>query len=39
VNQKLEHPKFGIGFVKAVLPEKIEVVFSDEIRSLVHNRH
>lgn len=38
VNQKLEHPKFGIGFVKAVLPEKIEVVFSDEIRSLVHNR-
>lgn len=38
VNQKLTHPKFGIGFVKSALPDRIEVVFSDEIRSLVHNR-
>ena len=38
VNSKLQHPKFGAGFVKSVQPEKIEVVFEDEVRSLVHNR-
>jgi hypothetical protein len=38
LNQKIEHPKFGVGIVKMALPEKIEVVFSDEIRLLVHNR-
>lgn len=35
---KLNHPKFGLGFIRAVQPDKIEVVFQDEIRSLVHNR-
>lgn len=35
---KLNHPKFGLGYIRAVQPEKIEVVFPDEIRSLVHNR-
>lgn len=35
---KLSHPKFGMGFIRAVQPEKIEVVFQDEVRSLVHNR-
>lgn len=35
---KLTHPKFGTGFIRAVQPEKIEVVFPDEVRSLVHNR-
>lgn len=35
---KLNHPKFGLGFIRTVQPEKIEVVFSDEVRSLVHNR-
>lgn len=38
VNTKLEHPKFGVGFIRAVQPEKIEVVFQDEVRQLVHNR-
>lgn len=35
---KLNHPKFGLGLIRTVQPEKIEVVFPDEIRSLVHNR-
>jgi hypothetical protein len=38
LNQKIDHPKFGLGIVKVAMPEKIEVVFSDEIRLLVHNR-
>ena len=38
LNSKIKHPKFGLGFVKAVQPEKIEVVFEDEVRNLVHNR-
>lgn len=38
MNEKIEHPKFGLGVVKNVQPEKIEVVFSDEVRLLVHNR-
>jgi hypothetical protein len=36
--QKVEHPKFGIGVVKTALPGKIEVLFQDEVRMLVHNR-
>jgi hypothetical protein len=35
---KLEHPKFGLGFVREAQPDKIEVVFQDEIRTLIHNR-
>ena len=38
INTKLEHPKFGVGFVKAVQIDKIEVIFADEVRNLVHNR-
>lgn len=38
LNSLVKHPKFGMGFVKEVYPQKIEVVFEDEIRSLVHNR-
>lgn len=38
VETKVEHPKFGLGWVKTVQPEKIEVVFQDEVRQLVHNR-
>ena len=34
---KLKHPKFGLGFVRSVQPDKIEVVFQDEVRTLVHN--
>lgn len=38
LNQKLQHPKFGLGFIRAVQSDKIEVVFSDEVKSLIHNR-
>jgi hypothetical protein len=38
INQKLVHPKFGIGVVTAVFNDKVEVHFSDESRALVHNR-
>jgi hypothetical protein len=37
-NQKISHPKFGIGFVQKAHLDKIEVIFSDELKSLVHNR-
>ena len=35
---KLDHPKFGMGFIKEAQPDKIEVVFQDEVRTLIHNR-
>ena len=38
VNQKIQHPKFGVGVVKNAHQDKVEVVFLDEIRNLVHNR-
>lgn len=38
INTKISHPKFGLGYVKAVQSDKIEVVFLDEVRNLVHNR-
>jgi len=34
----IEHPKFGIGFVTSATNEKIEVVFQEGSRALVHNR-
>lgn len=38
VNTKVNHPKFGLGFIKSVQPDKIDVIFADEIKTLVHNR-
>lgn len=37
-NQKISHPKFGIGFVQKAHDDKIEVIFADEVKSLIHNR-
>jgi hypothetical protein len=37
-NTKLDHPKFGIGFIKDAMTDKIEVIFEDEVRTLIHNR-
>lgn len=34
----IDHPKFGVGFITAALPDKIEVCFEDSQRILVHNR-
>jgi len=38
VNHKINHATFGVGFVKSVFPDKIEVMFQEELKSLVHNR-
>ncbi len=37
-NQKISHAKFGIGFVQKVYTDKIDVIFTDEVKSLVHSR-
>ncbi len=37
-NTVLKHPKFGKGFVKESQSDKIEVVFEDEVKFLMHNR-
>lgn len=34
----IDHVKFGVGFIKSVTSGKIEVIFIDAIRLLVHNR-
>ena len=36
--QVVQHPKFGIGWVRSVQGDKIEVFFEDEVRFLVHAR-
>lgn len=38
VNQKIDHPKFGPGFVQNVLIDRMEVMFSDELKTLMHNK-
>jgi hypothetical protein len=38
MNQVIKHPKFGMGVIKSSLPDKVEVMFEDEVRTLVHNR-
>lgn len=37
-NTLLKHPKFGRGFIKSTQSDKIEVVFEDEVKMLMHNR-
>lgn len=36
--QVVHHPKFGLGLVRSVQGDKIEVFFEDEVRFLVHGR-
>lgn len=38
MERPIEHPKFGLGYIQSVAPDKIEVVFSDASRFLIHNR-
>jgi len=38
VNALIEHPKFGLGYVFASGPTKIDVAFQDINRALVQNR-
>ena len=37
-DQKIEHSKFGVGFIKTVLPDRVDVMFSDEVKTLMHNK-
>lgn len=37
-NTILKHPKFGKGFIKETFSDKIEVVFEEEVKFLMHNR-
>jgi hypothetical protein len=34
----IEHPTFGLGFVMLATDAKIDVVFKDSVRSLIHRR-
>jgi hypothetical protein len=36
--QKIQHPKFGIGFVQKAAIDRIDVIFSDEVKVLIHNK-
>jgi hypothetical protein len=38
VDDVVEHPTFGIGFVTAVRPDKMDVTFRSDTRVLVHAR-
>ncbi len=38
LDQKIDHPKFGPGFVKGVLIDRIDVMFEDELKTLIHNK-
>ena len=38
MDQKIEHPKFGTGFVKGVQTDRVDVMFSDEVKTLMHNK-
>ena len=36
--QKINHPKFGVGFAVKIFQDKVDVIFSDEVRTLMQNR-
>lgn len=38
LHQKIQHSKFGFGFVTRVLDDRVEVIFADEVRLLVHQK-
>lgn len=38
MNQKMDHGKFGPGFVKGVMIDRIDVMFEDEVKTLMHNK-
>lgn len=35
----IRHPKFGIGYVMEASSDRIHVLFVDEVKVLIHNRH
>ncbi len=36
--QKIQHSKFGIGFVQKAAIDRIDVIFSDEVKVLIHSK-
>lgn len=38
MNQKIDHSTFGTGYVKAVQPDRIDVLFESEVKTLMHNK-
>lgn len=38
LDQKIDHPKFGSGFVTNVLVDRVDVIFQDEVKTLMHNK-
>ncbi len=38
MNQKIDHSTFGAGYVKAVQPDRIDVLFESEVKTLMHNK-
>jgi len=38
VDQVVRHPTFGLGIVRSVRPDKMEVAFKAALRTLVHGR-
>lgn len=38
MDQKIDHPKFGPGFVKMVQSDRIDVMFEEELKTLMHNK-
>lgn len=38
LNQKIDHSTFGAGYVKSVQPDRIDVLFESEVKTLMHNK-
>lgn len=37
-DQKIDHSSFGAGYVKSVQPDRIDVLFETEVKTLMHNK-
>ena len=37
-DQKIDHSTFGTGYVKTVQPDRIDVMFETEVKTLMHNK-
>ena len=37
-DQKIDHSKFGPGFVKSIMIDRIDVMFEEEVKTLLHNK-
>ncbi len=37
-DQKIDHSKFGPGFVKSIMIDRMDVMFEEEVKTLMHNK-